>query len=48
VQTSVNIYNNNNKQICIAQLGRDFRGAGAKQRVSERRKERKPGEKECV
>ena len=26
---------NNNKQICIAPLGRNFRGAGARQRVSE-------------
>jgi len=45
-------YNNNNnnnnddddddKQICIAP-GHNFRGAGARQRVSEQRKERKPG-----
>jgi len=35
-------YNNNNKQICIAPKGRNFRGAGARQRVSEQRKKRKP------
>jgi len=35
--------NNNNKQNCIASLGRNFRGAGARQRFSEQRKERKPG-----
>ena len=34
--------NNNNKQICIAPKGRNFRGAGARQRVSEQRKKRKP------
>jgi len=34
------IINNNNKQICIAPLGRNFRGVGARQRVSEQRKER--------
>jgi len=38
------IYNNNNinnnKHICVA---RDFRGAGARQRVSEQRRNRKPG-----
>jgi len=33
---------NNNKQICIAPLGRNFRGAGARQRASEQRKKRKP------
>jgi len=35
--------NNNNKQICIAPSGHNFRGAGARQRVSEQRKKRKPG-----
>jgi len=39
--------NNNNKQICIAPLGRNFRGIGARQRVSEQRKERKPGIGSC-
>jgi len=34
--------NNNNKQICIAPQGRNFRGAGARHRVSEQRKKRKP------
>ena len=33
--------NNNNKQICIAPQGRNFKGAGARQRVSEQRKKRK-------
>jgi len=33
----------NNKQICIAPLGHNFRGAGARQHVNEQRKERKPG-----
>ena len=36
---------NNNKQICIAPLGRNFRGAGARQRASEQRKKRKPGKR---
>jgi len=35
--------NNNNKQICIAPLGRNFRGAGGRQRISEQRKKKKPG-----
>jgi len=35
--------NNNNKQICIAQLGRSFRGARSRQRVNEHKKDRKPG-----
>jgi len=35
--------NNNNKRICIAPSGRNFRGAGGRQRVSERRKKGKPG-----
>ena len=35
--------NNNNKQICIAPQGRNVRGAGARQRVIEQRKKRKPG-----
>ena len=39
---------NNNKHICIAPQGRNFRGAGARQRVSEKREERKPGEKRNV
>jgi len=39
--------NNNNKQICIAPLGRNFRGAGAIQRVSEQRKD-SPGKEECL
>jgi len=34
--------NNNNKQISIAPKGRNFRGAGARQHVSEQRKKRKP------
>jgi len=29
------IINNNNKQICIAPLGHNFSGAGARQRISE-------------
>ena len=33
--------NNNNKQICIAPQGRNFKGAGARQHVSEQRKKRK-------
>ena len=36
-------YNYNNKQICIAPLGPNFKGAGTRQRVNEQRKERKPG-----
>jgi len=35
--------NNNNKQICIAPKGRNFRGAGGRQCVSEQRKKGKPG-----
>jgi len=35
--------NNNNKQICIAPQGSNFRGAGARQCVSKQRKKRKPG-----
>jgi len=35
----------NNKHICIAPSGRNFRGAGARQRVSEQRKKRKPGKR---
>jgi len=35
--------NDNNKQICIVPEGHDFRGAGVRQRVSEQRKKRKPG-----
>jgi len=34
--------NNNNKQICIAPKGRNFRGAGTRQHVCEQRKKRKP------
>jgi len=37
--------NNNNKQICIAPQGRNFRGAGARQLVIEQRKKRKPGKR---
>ena len=40
--------NNNNKQICIAPEGRNFRGAGARQRVSEQKKKRKPEAKRNV
>ena len=36
---------NNNKQICIASQGRNFRGAGARQRVSKQRKNRKHGKR---
>ena len=42
VTDCVDLFNNNNKQICIASYGRNFRGAGARQRVSEQRKKRKP------
>jgi len=40
--------NNNNKQICIAPQGRNFRGAGARQCVSEQRKKESLGEEECL
>ena len=41
------VKNNNNydNQICIEPLGRNLRGAGATQRVSDQRKERKFGRK---
>jgi len=37
--------NNNSKQICIVPLGRNFRGAGARQHISEQRKKRNPGKR---
>ena len=36
---------NNNEQIYIAPQDRNFRGAGARQRVSEQGKKRKPGKR---
>jgi len=33
----------NNRRICIAPRGRNFRGAGARQCAAEEREERKPG-----
>ena len=38
--------NSNNKLICTAQNGRNFRSTGAKQCATENRKERSPGEQE--
>jgi len=35
--------NNNNNNICIAPLGRNFRGAEARKCATEKREERKPG-----
>ena len=35
--------NNNNKHICIAPLGRNFRDAEARHCATEKREERKPG-----
>ena len=37
--------NNNNKQISIVSKGRNFRGAGVRQRVSVQRKKRKHGKR---
>jgi len=45
IEMEITVIINNNKQICIVPLGRNFRGAGARQRVSEQRKDRKPGRK---
>jgi len=42
----IDFNNNNNKQ--IAPYSHSFRGAGARQRVSEQRKNRKPGKEECL
>jgi len=38
--------NNNNKRICVAPYGRNFRGDGARQRATEKRES--PGEEEVV
>ena len=40
--------NNNNTRICIASYGRNFRGAGARQCATEKRKRESPGEEECL
>jgi len=39
---------NNNKRICVASEGRNFRGAGARQRASEEREEKKVRKKRNV
>ena len=40
--------NDNNKQILYSTIRSSFRGAGARQRVSEQRKRKKPRKRECL